>query len=351
MVKRALFLLGMVGCGLDEADVAITEQYAISRCDKDFCGGNSPVISIYRSFSFRTDRQPNAEGLRIVGFSKDNVFYDLAVRNSAIVGLDAGGTPKLQGYELQGAKIWVTGPNNDQFAISIEGWGRMQDVVSTNEVDTYILHWDTADQNLIPDTVPAGGYPPEGMPALRGAPQAVCPVPPTNVGHGRDWDESISMDPYQSLVFEGDVIDPATRTVLPTPDDNQFNIACAAHTLAKLRLTRNTIHTAGSWRRPQAALKMLSADYCGTGEAFTQAGEPIVWMDRGGMTQFWAPPKDLEARWDETGATCLNTPRLVKRGSIKCTKTVFGSRKTPLEYCQDQSLNLVGDDLVISGNY
>ncbi|MGH8311591.1 MAG: ADYC domain-containing protein, partial [Steroidobacteraceae bacterium] len=105
--------------------------------------------------------------------------------------------------------------------------------------------------------------------------------------------------------------DDVTRTVAPVPDDRWFNLGCARHTLAKLRLTRSTLHTvkSGAWQQVQATLKMLSADYCGTGKAFTIAGEPIVWKNNVGM-KYYFPPSVLEARWSENGALCLNTPRL-----------------------------------------
>jgi hypothetical protein len=135
------------------------------------------------------------------------------------------------------------------------------------------------------------------------------------------WDESTEIPPFNAVVFEGDRIDATARTVKPAAEDRWFNIGCARHTLSKMRLTRNTLHTVADadWRPVQTALKMLSADYCGNGTALTVPGMPILWQQHAspgggstiGMTYRVQPqPGSLEARWNENGAVCLDTPRL-----------------------------------------
>jgi hypothetical protein len=59
-----------------------------------------------------------------------------------------------------------------------------------------------------------------------------------------------------------------------------------------------------------ATLKMLTADYLGIGEAFTRAGQPLLWMDVFG----WTDPgggSSPEAIWSQGGAMCLTEPRMV----------------------------------------
>jgi hypothetical protein len=55
--------------------------------------------------------------------------------------------------------------------------------------------------------------------------------------------------------------------------------------------------------------KMYVADYCNTGQSFTVARQKLVWKSK------WVPyaylPWKLEARWTETGAQCLNNPRML----------------------------------------
>ncbi|MGH9885393.1 MAG: ADYC domain-containing protein, partial [bacterium] len=141
------------------------------------------------------------------------------------------------------------------------------------------------------------------------------PNPPSDPAwdNSLTWDESTVVPPFNAVVFEGDRINATTRTVQPTAEDRWFNIGCARHTLSKMRLSRNTLHTTtGGWQQVQATLKMLSADYCGTGKPFTVAGTPIVWQQNPpGMTYRFTPAHgSLEARWNENGAMCLDTPRL-----------------------------------------
>ncbi|HMG20366.1 MAG TPA: ADYC domain-containing protein, partial [Kofleriaceae bacterium] len=114
------------------------------------------------------------------------------------------------------------------------------------------------------------------------------------------------------------------KTMQPYADDNRFNCGCASHLLAKLRLTRNTIHgqAAGmpqAWERRQATMKMLAADYCGTGEPNTVGGQKLVW--KGDLMRYYRAPVVIEARWDETGATCLTEPRMLHPTSDLGKKT------------------------------
>jgi hypothetical protein len=102
-------------------------------------------------------------------------------------------------------------------------------------------------------------------------------------------------------------------------DPDWFNFGCAGQTLAKLLLTRNTclsqerspkVDEDMLEREREAALRLLIADYCGTGAHLTVSGEPLVWKG-GAIPDYATPPEDLEARWDENGAICLDRPRLV----------------------------------------
>ncbi|MEO8553334.1 MAG: ADYC domain-containing protein, partial [Kofleriaceae bacterium] len=94
-----------------------------------------------------------------------------------------------------------------------------------------------------------------------------------------------------------------------------FNLGCAQSTLAKLYLTGHVqaADVAGfATTIPQRTtmLKMLSGDYCGGGQPFTVAGQALEWGDREGTMTITQPAR-VEAYWDERGAACLNTPRVV----------------------------------------
>jgi hypothetical protein len=126
--------------------------------------------------------------------------------------------------------------------------------------------------------------------------------------------ELMGMEAWETVVFEGDKIGESAKTMSKTADDTWFNIACASHLLAKLRLTRNTVHGQApglpdAWAQRQATMKMLAADYCNTGDSFTVPGQLLVWQ--GDLMRYYRTPGTLEARWTERGAKCLSQPRML----------------------------------------
>ncbi|PCC71975.1 hypothetical protein SAMN02745121_08042 [Nannocystis exedens] len=67
-----------------------------------------------------------------------------------------------------------------------------------------------------------------------------------------------------------------------------------------------------------AALKMVTADYCGTGHSFTEFHTQILWNNRTHTvhTADLVQNVAIEAFWDENGARCLSKPRLVTRAEV-----------------------------------
>src|SRR6185503_15950048 len=95
--------------------------------------------------------------------------------------------------------------------------------------------------------------------------------------------ELMGLTTLESVVFEGDRVNTLRKLMSRTAEDDWFNVGCAGHTLAKLFLTRNTVHSqrsplARAWEQRQATLKLLVADYCGTGEPFTVFGQKLAWQ-------------------------------------------------------------------------
>jgi len=348
------FLAGIVGCASEPQ----AELETIERCGKNLCGGNSPTIDHYGFWELNIHGVPNAQGFELLGLSQGNQFLDLAVENSTLIGRDAQGG-ELRGSGLIGATIWIQ-RGTRQYGIEISHVGTFDEVVGPfpRPIETYVLNWSEVLGNQLPNRIYAGGNVVE-MPVLGGTRTNVCPSPIRKSGGDVEWDPTSGLEAYQTLLFEGDRFDLKGRVVNPIPEDDWFNIGCGSHTLAKLRLTRNTIHTAPAWQNVQAALKMLSADYCGTGRSFTVDGEPLVWRDRAGM-DFWLPPRELEARWDENGATCIFAPRL-ERSRNPLAQVYFswpdlqnecGFAGHPLPQCQQlDPLQWEGNELIISGNY
>jgi ADYC domain-containing protein len=320
MSSRGTFVvvigLGLVACAIPEPDdVDTIEQSIIGGCTPQFCMTNSPQIATYGMFDFNVDGIPNAAGFAIWGLIKNNVSYDLVVRDSRIVG-QIWGYDYLVDSDLIGAEIVLQSAKVGQVAIVIEDVGGVSETVYPyGWLQSYVLDWGQVVGNALQQPI-RGGYWIETPVVDPNVPRTpLCHVDLTNWGYGSnpiEWDDAVAMfesNVYQSLVFEGDRVDPATRTVSSTPDNRWFNVGCDAHTLTKMRLSRNTINT-GGWRSAQAALKMLSADYCGTGRPFTVDGEQLVWRARSGM-RFYNTPATIEARWSEYGALCVGEPRLL----------------------------------------
>lgn len=96
-----------------------------------------------------------------------------------------------------------------------------------------------------------------------------------------------------------------------------FNIACYGNALYKMKFTGyDPQPSLGNKRftmpeQRQATLKMITADFCGTGTSFTEDGTPLYWLNDEGWSENAAPPDSIsEALWDENGALCLDEPRL-----------------------------------------
>lgn len=109
--------------------------------------------------------------------------------------------------------------------------------------------------------------------------------------------------------YAGGVVAAAPRSV---------TIACVGEAAAKMKLM--DFHPGGargaSPAERQATLRMITADYCGTGTSFTQTGTPVAWRDNLDTIK---PPHGediMEALWDADGALCLSTPRFVAREDV-----------------------------------
>jgi hypothetical protein len=139
----------------------------------------------------------------------------------------------------------------------------------------------------------------------------------------------------QALMFRGDRYDAVHKTVTETGAlDSWFNVACAGTAVAKMHLLRHTLAgrdpaTPGTTvAQRQAVLKMLTADYCGTGMAFTETGHPLLYsyyqpswtriqpipfQPWSALDPTTPPPPvaaTLDAIWNQDGAVCLDTARL-----------------------------------------
>ncbi|WAS95732.1 ADYC domain-containing protein [Nannocystis punicea] len=72
-----------------------------------------------------------------------------------------------------------------------------------------------------------------------------------------------------------------------------------------------------------ATLKMITADFCGTGDSFTEENTPIRWENTAGTVTLPQPgepgyvPTILEAVWNDERALCLSNPRRGDLGKVE----------------------------------
>lgn len=298
-VKWLIVTAGAASCAL-EARQAPVVGTALRCSVNTVCGSNSPEVDHYGIHELEVAGLPNGEGIRIVRFSRHADDYELSVVDGRLRGTSPRGV--LEGKDLTDAELVLEHAGTDYYVVRIREVGSAAFVVPPGDpIETYLLEWAP---------IYKGGV---------GEFANVCSAPPTDptTPAGDEWRDEAAlsgMEPTHSLVFEGDRIDATAKTIDPRVDPAWFNIGCAGHTLAKLHLTRNTWRSRGgapedSVKSRQAALKMLVADYCGTGTPFTVAGVKLVWENDNGMT-FYSTPSALEARWSDTGALCLDHPRV-----------------------------------------
>ncbi len=308
-LSRLALPLLLVGACTATDDLSATEQEA-KICPELNCGFNSPVMAFNGFFELAKNGTQNDQGFAIIGFSKNNVSYTLDVSNGELSGTNPS-MPRLDHGGLVGSVIWVSLHGADIFAIRVTSVGKMPfSAPPAGDTETYVLDY--------------AGTPTYGEVPRRGW-RNVCGGrwnPPDELQSGPAGDlvgmgnaETYGQYAIESVLFDQDRFNMEEKTLNEKPDSGWFNIGCAGHTLSKLYLTRNTIASQGAgylplWAERQATLKLLTADYCGQGYSFTVAGQRLDW--RGGSAEYFSPPIALEARWDEHGAICLDTPRMTK---------------------------------------
>lgn len=307
MVSRACWTAAaLAGCTPLELGQAVVES-EVPPCGTFTCS-NSWELS-YRGFhGFRLSGLPNEQGMTIRAKEGQPLLYDkhgtpwaLEVTGTGLRGRRTGST--IRHSMLEDAEIIIDQENQPSFAIHIDAARTIFFPFGdrTQALDAYVLSWRALDE-------PPHPFSPD---------RRLCNGPMLFPSPDEEGAVFLGMQAEETVVFAGDSLDIDTAVTHCDPD--WFNFGCAGKTLAKLLLTRNTCQSQERPSKPdeqaleherQAALRLLIADYCGTGAHLTVNGEPLVWMG-GALPAYATDPSALEARWDEHGATCLDTPRLV----------------------------------------
>jgi hypothetical protein len=282
-------------------DVAVTEAHlAFVTCPTWDCGNAATVDrGIQLGEIDASSSEPGRNGVWLEGFrTADGVELHLIIQGDRIAGRRKApgepypGTGELYAGSLQGAVLRVS-----------VGLAEPQDVV----IDR--IGWVETARGVPRRLVPTYRFVHGPRGSRRQDMRPVCKDP---LADGDIWTGVSSLD---AVVFGGDRYDIDTKRVIATgaAAGAWFSIACAGSAAAKLHLLRHTESSTDARFRTtpgerQAALKMLTADYCGTGRTFTRNGEPLLFMTRR-AERFSLPQPRIEAIWSADGAVCLDEPR------------------------------------------
>lgn len=167
------------------------------------------------------------------------------------------------------------------------------------------------------------------------------------VGHGHMLGGPYAISPWDELtanavLVEGEAYDFEMATVRSEPG-RWLNVACAMSAIGKMKLmgydpadARDGWKT--TWKQRQATLKMITARYCAAANhwRFTQNGQPIAFQNEAKWMWPWSHSKlydsQVEAKWDENGATCLTQPRSAKWRSpenLEAIRSICGLPECP----------------------
>ncbi|MDC0720947.1 ADYC domain-containing protein [Nannocystis bainbridge] len=271
------------------------------------CGFNSAEVNGRAIRELNLDGVANGEGVRIVGFVPPPLGllslqkFDIAVEKGALVA--RSGTTTLRGNQLIGSIILVHQQGSLlPLPITVLGHQKIDSwAAGAPQVSTYTL--------VYPD-----------LNALLGM---------RNVCTGDLLDVLTSA----VTVIGGETYDLETKSIQPGKS-RWLTLACAGSAAAKLQLMnygpQSDFDGAGhpaSLAQRQATLRMITADYCGTGHSYTQNGTPLHWENAAGTVVSSGEMGAVEAVWSASGALCLEAPRIAG-ANVACN----------LPACDDYSL-------------
>ncbi len=286
--------LALAACAFEQAPGEGVAQQAIEECPDWACGQNGPLLNGHYFHELSESRASNREGFSLANslFIKGGSAYQLSVVGSQLRA--TGPAVQLIGAQLVGGYFDIVHSSGRRYRVNVTAAYSMQIYSGPKQgatIPQYKLEW----QDISP------GAPIEHYKNL-------CSNPPTGVYR----EETLYQNGETTLFFEGTRYDAKTKTVL-FGDTNWFNMACAGSALSKLLLTGHTALTGGATaQQQQTALKLITADYCGTGKSFTVQGEPLYWKTANGYMAFAGVPDTFEARWTSTGPVCLDYARLLE---------------------------------------
>jgi hypothetical protein len=313
--------------GRPRADGARPAPQPEALCEGDLCGANGGWLG--QGVAFRTlhlDGSANPQDLRITAFrTGHNVPAELDVDRDVVIGKtmaetlradQAAGIAKLKGSTLT-LERKIPGQSDDprQYTLTIHDIQQHAFLAQppcpegqTCELNQVTVYTFTA--------VASDG----------------CEVEVCKPGLDPDHQDGLS---GRAVIFRGDLYgEPGqlVKRVEPagTGDGAKINFACLGTSLSKLHLLRHTVASRTdnidppSVDQEEALLRLLRADYCGTGTSFTQDELQIRIGVRSPAPQPTQESRfrlddavSLDALWNKDGAMCIGTPRWAPLAEIQ----------------------------------
>lgn len=281
-----------LGCDANSyEDLALEERTGSGSadCGRWRCGFNAAQVNGRSLQSLNLQGVANAAGIRVVGFTPPAgqvpTGFTLTVEGDEFVA--RRGATTLRRAALVGSKLWVQVELGVVLPVSFAGFEAVPSWAADAEpIAAYTLLFPAVGELLGVKNVCSGSL----------------------------------TDPLASAVtvLGGETYDDAGKTVR-ADQAGWFTLACAGSAAAKMKLMGYAPQTEfdgsgapSTVAQRQATLKMITADYCGTGQSYTQTGTPVVWRNQAGSVDGsnWHVPGAVEAVWDEHGARCLGATRI-----------------------------------------
>jgi hypothetical protein len=265
-------------------------------CPPEGCGDNSPVVDGIYFGQLHLWGLANSHDVMVVRAetaSSTPITLELVDRDR-LRGVDAQGGVVAEHQALVGVRIIVRKGEGPEKVIRIARVGSTQHWVGTHlPIETYEFQFEYLQDNVR------------------------YQLPLCSKGTG-------DATKVNALVFGHELYDPETKNITPgSPTDGWVNIACkgsAVYKMHKIGYTRTAQGKLGIWTtqaQRRAMFNAWTANVCGDGYSFTQAGEKITLRESLNIlpadSMYLVPTRTYEAIWDEHGAVCLNTPRLADK--------------------------------------
>ena len=268
-------------------------------CDDYLCGTNTDaLVTGYLTLPWLLDAEdPEPDAVHIVSMTRGGISYTPDLVDGALIGRHLS-APDLAGTNLVGAE--------------------------------FLLQTPTEQVRLRIDSVASETSWPEYHPRLYETYTMSYTNP--DVGGSRWLDYCPNADPAYAVFGEFD-----EYGIKPSLVFRRMTLACRGDAVYKMRNMGYDVQEAAPGYQTtdaqrQATLNMITARYCPGSGAVTVPGTQYRFQNQAEWFVWEEGLEDavVEAKWNHSGAVCLNDPRFLSRGTIT---QICG----PLPYCIDDN--------------